>query len=298
MLTFQPITPEIRELITTYTLPGEYRDNNLSICNLCCWHFLNESSYTLIGKQLVIRFRYHDGNSIYTLPFGEGNTAETLEILHTEAQNNKQPLMFFGSSPYLQNELEKYFEQKFKYHCPRDHADYLYIHENLVTLRGKDYQPKRNHANRFRKKYDYQYLPLTPAIVPHCLDLAAKWCEEHDCQDDPNLQYEQQAMKFAMEHFETLALLGGALWVDNEIVAFTYGAPVNYDTFCVHIEKADTNFDGAYTVMNQEFASRIPEQFTYINREEDLGIPGLRKAKLSYSPALLLKKCRATLIEE
>lgn len=86
--------------------------------------------------------------------------------------------------------------------------------------------------------------------------------------------------------------------VDNEIVAFTYGAPVNYDTFCVHIEKADTNFDGAYTVMNQEFASRIPEQFTYINREEDLGIPGLRKAKLSYSPALLLKKCRATLIEE
>ena len=293
MIIFYPITPADKSLITSYTLLGEYRDNNLSICNLCSWHFLSESSYAILNHQLLIRFRDREGNPIYTLPFGEGDTTLTLDLLHQDAVANNQPLLFFGPTPFLREELEKYFQGRFEYTCPRDHFDYLYLREALAELKGKDYQPKRNHANRFRKKYSYTYTPLSPEILPHCLELAQKWCERHNCEEDRNLQLEQQAMQFAMEHFETLGLSGGALWVDHEIVAFTYGAPINYDTFCVHIEKANTDSDGAYTVINQEFASRIPHSFTYINREEDLGIPGLRKAKLSYSPALLLEKCRA-----
>lgn len=295
MITFKPILPEDKELITSFTLSGEYRDNNLSICNLCSWHSLSNSSYALVNQQLVIRFHYHNDNFIYTLPFGHGDTAETLELLHQETLLNDKPLLFFGSNPFLREQLETYFPRTFDYKCMRDHFDYLYDRNALAELKGKNYQPKRNHANRFRKKYSYQYQELIPSILPHCLELADKWCEEHNCDEDKNLQFEQEAMKFALEHYEALGLNGGALWVDNEIVAFTYGAPVNYDTFCIHIEKADTNFDGAYSVINQEFASRIPEHFTYLNREEDLGIPGLRKAKLSYYPALLLEKCRARL---
>lgn len=296
MITFKPIHPEDRKIITSFTLSGEYRDNNLSICNLCSWQAVSHSCFAIVNEQLVIRFHYQNESFVYTLPFGHGDTAQTLELIYQEALRQDRALFIFGSNPFLQKELETYFPRPFEYNCMRDHYDYLYYRAALAELKGKNYQPKRNHANRFRKKYDYQYQVLTPAVLPHCLELAEKWCEQHNCEEDKNLQYEQQAMRFAIEHYEALGLTGGALWVDNEIVAFTYGAPVNYDTFCIHIEKANTQFDGAYTVINQEFASRIPEHFTYLNREEDLGIPGLRKAKLSYYPALLLEKCRAVLI--
>lgn len=100
-------------------------------------------------------------------------------------------------------------------------------------------------------------------------------------------------MTYALNHFDELGLLGGALLVDGKVIAFTFGAPINHDTFGVHVEKADVNYEGAYTVINQEFASRLPEEFIYVNREEDLGIPGLRQAKLSYNPVILLEKSAA-----
>lgn len=294
MIPFQSVTPADKALLSSYILPGEYRDNNLSVCNLCSWHFASESSFTVLNRQLLIRFRTREGSPIYSLPFGEGDKAEIFRLLQEEARQQNEPLLFFGPPSLLKNELEKYTGLPFEYTCPREHFDYLYYRKDLAELKGKNYQPKRNHANRFRKKYPYCYQTLTPDILPHCLELAERWCMEHKCEESRELQYEQQAMKFALEHFEILGLTGGALWVENEIVAFTYGAPVNYDTFCVHIEKADTNFDGAYAVINQEFASRVEKHYIYLNREEDLGIPGLRKAKLSYYPVILLEKCRAS----
>jgi len=294
MIRFQPVTLADKDLIISYTLPGEYRDNNLSICNLCSWHFISESSYALLNHQLIIRFRTREGLPIYSLPFGKGETTSTIRLLEEEAHNNHQPLLFFGAQPFLKDNLKKYTHLSFEYTCNRDHFDYLYYRKNLAELKGNNYQPKRNYINRFRKKYpDYQYTPLTTEILPHCLKLAEKWCETHNCKENFNLQAEQQSMQFAIENFNALGLYGGALWFNQKIIAFTYGSSINYDTFCIHIEKADTRFDGAYTVINHEFASRIPEYYTYINREEDLGISGLRKAKLSYYPALLLEKCQA-----
>jgi hypothetical protein len=109
---------------------------------------------------------------------------------------------------------------------------------------------------------------------------------------------ERKALTYALRHFEELGLQGGMLRVEGKIVAFTYGMPINYDTFGVHVEKADTTFDGSYAMINYEFANHIPEQYIYLNREEDLGIEGLRKAKLSYHPVLRLEKFMAHLKEE
>ena len=144
--------------------------------------------------------------------------------------------------------------------------------------------------NKFKRTYNYKYTPLTVDLIPHCLELEEKWCEEHDCEDEESLINERKALNTALRNFDALGLVGGALWVDDEIVGFTYGAPVNHDTFAVHIEKADSRIDGSYSILNQEFARHIPEQYVYLNREEDLGIPGLRKAKLSYHPVILLEK--------
>jgi hypothetical protein len=128
-------------------------------------------------------------------------------------------------------------------------------------------------------------------MIPEGLELENKWIQaNHTLKNADALKYENRSMVFALNHFDALELLGGAIKIDNEIVAFTYGSPVNQYTFAVHVEKADTRFDGIFSVINREFVARIPEQYTYINREEDLGIPGLRKSKLSYQPTILLEK--------
>ena len=174
----------------------------------------------------------------------------------------------------------------------------LYLpEEDLTSLKGKKFQSKRNHINNFKKQNpDYEYLPITPDLVPHCLRLEHKWFKANDPESEgDDLTYERRSLTFALQNFEALGLTGGAIRVGTEIVAFTFGSPINHNTFGVHVEKADTSIDGAYAMINYEFANRIPEQYIYINREEDLGIEGLRKAKLSYQPVTILEKYMACL---
>lgn len=130
------------------------------------------------------------------------------------------------------------------------------------------------------------------------LELEAKWCKANDCDQQEGTGNERRALIYALNHFEELGLTGGILHVNGQIVAFTFGMPINKETFGVHVEKADTSIDGAYAMINYEFANHIPEQYIYINREEDLGIEGLRKAKLSYHPETILEKYMACLKEQ
>lgn len=179
---------------------------------------------------------------------------------------------------------------KFHFEADRDYADYLYLRTDLATLAGKKFQAKRNHLNKFRRTYtNYEYVPLTSNRIQECLDLEAEWCKVNNCDQHEGTGNERRALIYALHNFDALGLTGGILHVDGKIVAFTFGMPINQDTFGVHVEKADTTIDGAYTMINYEFANHIPEQYTYINREEDLGIEGLRKAKLSYQPVIVLR---------
>ena len=131
-----------------------------------------------------------------------------------------------------------------------------------------------------------------------CLWLLDKW-QEQAITKSPQLKsdYEKEktVIEFLFSHFEDLDLKAGAIKVEEKIVAFTIGSKINNETFDIHIEKADRNFEGAFAVINKEFVSRLDNNFKYINREEDLGIEGLRKAKLSYNPIKLIEKYIATL---
>ena len=168
----------------------------------------------------------------------------------------------------------------------------------LDALVGKKFQSKRNHVNKFKRTYNYEYTPITPDRIQECLDLEAEWCKANNCDQHEGTGNERRALVYALHNFEELGLTGGILHVDGKIAAFTFGMPINQDTFGVHVEKADTSIDGAYAMINYEFANHIPEQYVYLNREEDLGIEGLRKAKLSYQPAIILEKYVACLKDE
>ncbi len=293
MTEFKPITIHDKELITSYLLPTQEQDCDLSFANLCSWHFLTEASYAIFDRQLVIRFLHPEGFHEYFMPVGGDNLIPLVHQLEEFARAEQAPLCLRGSLPQLQTKLEQSFPTLFEYHTDRDYFDYIYLRQDLAELKGKHYQPKRNHVNKFNKEYQSVYEPLTPEVVPECLQFESQWCMKHGYIENENIKNERRALTFALHHFEDLNLHGAIIRIEGKIVAFTFGAPISSDTFGVHYEKADITIDGVYSAINQYFASHLPEHYIYLNREEDLGIPGLRQAKLSYHPAILLEKARA-----
>lgn len=294
-LPFKPITLEDKAIITSFTLPSDYRNCDFSFANMCSWRFLYDSEYAIAEGFLLIRFWIEDKSRVaYMMPVGRGDLGRALELLEADSLAAGHPLCMLGITPDAKEELEQALPGDFFYIPERDYFDYIYLRENLALLKGKKYQSKRNHINNFKKQYVYEYVPITPDIVPECLELECKWYRANRTEEDAEeLTDERRSLTYALHHFDALGLTGGAICVDGSLVAFTFGGPINHNTFGVHVEKADTNYDGAYTLINQEFAAHLPETFTYVNREEDLGIEGLRRAKLSYNPIILLEKSAA-----
>lgn len=171
----------------------------------------------------------------------------------------------------------------------RDNFDYVYNLKDLIHLQGRKYHSKKNHINKFLSQYDYVYEEITPSIVRECLDFEEEWCKKKD-SDNPELIAEQYAIKEALNNFEKLKLKGSVIKINGKVEAFTFGEALNDCTAVVHIEKANPDINGLYAVINQQFCLRELSGFKFINREEDMGIEGLRRAKESYHPVKLEKK--------
>ena len=295
MLSFRRLDIEDKLTVQKYTLRSKRRNCDLTFANLYSWRFLYLTEIAEYGGFLLFRF-YVDGELSYMLPVGEGDIKPVMEELMSDARMKGIPFVMYGVCKENCDELESLFPGKFVFTSDRDYSDYLYLRSDLSTLSGKKFQPKRNHINKFRNNYPgYEFKPLTCELIPECIKLESLWCRANNCSEDEALQNERKSMNAALRSFEELDIMGGVLTVDGKIVAFTYGAPVNNETFDTCVEKADTDYEGAYAMINHEFAKIIPEQYIYINREEDLGLEGLRKAKLSYQPYLLLEKYKLEL---
>ncbi|MCE9105837.1 DUF2156 domain-containing protein [Bacteroides pyogenes] len=295
MIPFKDITLADKDIITSFTLNSRRRNCDLSFSNLCSWRFLYNTQFAVVDDFLVFKF-WADDQLAYMMPVGNGDQKSILYKLIEDAGKEGQPFCMLGVCSDMRKELETVLPERFTFTEDRDYADYIYLRSDLSTLKGKKFQPKRNHINRFRNTYsDYEYIPITPDLIEECLKLEAEWCKANDCDQHEGTGNERRALVYALHNFEAIGLTGGILRVNGQIVAFTFGMPINHETFGVHVEKADTRIDGAYAMINYEFANHIPEQYVYINREEDLGIEGLRKAKLSYQPVTILEKHMACL---
>ena len=295
MISFKDITLADKDTITSFTMKSDRRNCDLSFSNLCSWRFLYDTKFAVVDNFLV--FKFWAGEQLaYMMPIGTGDLKAILRKLIEDADKEKQSFCMLGVCSNMRVDLETTLPSQFVFTEDRDYADYIYLKSDLSTLKGKKFQSKRNHINRFRNTYpDYEYTPITPDRIQECLDLEAEWCKVNNCDQQEGTGNERRALIYALHNFEALGLTGGILHVNSKIVAFTFGMPINHETFGVHVEKADTSIDGAYAMINYEFANRIPEQYIYINREEDLGIEGLRKAKLSYQPVTILEKYMACL---
>ncbi len=175
----------------------------------------------------------------------------------------------------------------------RANYDYIYTSEKLINLSGKKLQSKRNHINRFKaQQTDWKYISITenPAEAVRCKKMLQKWYDINKESSDESLEDDFKATSLFLDNFEAMKLKVGAIEVNGEIIAFSMGAHLNEDTFIVHVEKAFADIQGAYPLINQQFVLNEASEYTYINREEDMGLPSLRKAKLSYRPDILLEK--------
>ena len=172
----------------------------------------------------------------------------------------------------------------------RDHFDYVYLEKELVQLRGNKFHDKKNKINKFKSIYQYQYQTLTPALIEECIAFEDDWCEKRECGKYPGLEKEQCAILEMLNNFSALNIKGGIIRLDNRIVALTIGEKFLKDTMVIHIEKANADIPGLYQVINQEFLKHEAGGCTYVNREQDLGIKGLRSSKMSYNPLRFIKK--------
>lgn len=295
MIPFKEISIEDKKKVQSYTLESVRRNCDLSFVNLYSWRFLYHTQVAEMSGFLLIKF-YIDGHWVYMMPVGEGDLYPVLRALKEDAEKQAEVFSLLGVCAHMRADLEQAAPDCFDFTVDRDFYDYIYLRSDLMELKGKKYQPKRNHINKFVRTFpNYEYRELTPELVPECLQLAEVWCKQNETTEKERreLEDENKSLTDALLHFQELDLMGGVLHAEGRIVAFTFGAAINQNTFDVCVEKADVEVDGSYAMINNEFVKRIPERYVYINREEDLGVEGLRKAKLSYYPEILLEKWTA-----
>ena len=295
MIDFKDITIADKEVITSYIFPNECCNCEFSFSNLVSWRFLYNTKYAIVDDFLILRYHNHDAD-IFMMPIGNGNADGVVNKLIEEAHSQGMPFKMFAACHFVENQISDEMKERFILEPNRDNFDYVYYREELATLKGKKFQQKRNHVNRFMNTYpNWEYKSTTPELIKLCIEKENEWYDSNDDYKHQDIDNERQALLYAMNHAEEIGIKGGVLFVDGNIVAFTFGFPINHKTFGIHFEKADINYTGAFTVINQMFARDIPAEFEYINREEDLGIEGLRKAKTSYNPAFLITKGLITL---
>ncbi len=229
------------------------------------------------------------GPDCYLSPVGEGDLGAVIDAMEADSKERGIPYKLVSVAEPMIGRIETARPGKFTFsHDNQDSDDYIYLAEKLRTLSGKKLQSKRNLVNRFKAAYEnrWSYNDITPENTDEAFLFQLKWCKANGCDKDESLKGERFAITQTLENFEALGMKGGMLRVDNEVIAYTLGCRATEDMYIVQIEKADHNIPGAYQMINQQFVLRNCGDVKYVNREEDLGLEGLRKAKLSYHPVM------------
>lgn len=278
-------------------LSRKFKEDNKRACEFCfASTYLWKKVYPLKVADscgcAILKYIFED-DIYYAFPAGAGDKKNALAqiMLYEQAEGNRVKI-----SGILEDEKEmvlSWYPGRFVIEPDRDRSDYIYNTQDLMELAGRKYHSKRNHIARFKDNSSWNYEQLSSANTAECIQMNHIWKKKRVDKWDDLMQEEYDVVKEALIHFEELGLTGGVLRQDGQVIAFTLGEPLSDDTFVVHFEKAFPEIQGAYPMINQQFVLAECQGYKYVNREEDTGDEGLRKAKLSYHPAFLLDKYTA-----
>lgn len=287
---FKRVTLEERALIQSYFSKFPSRSCERTFGNTFLWSRYYPVTFAIIENTLVFHAEYDVG--CFSYPAGEPcDVKKAILVLKEYTQKQGMSLKFYHVTPEQFAQMEDWYPGMFTLETNRDYADYIYESEKLITLSGKKLHAKRNHINKFKATHEnWSYETMTMDNLEECFQMALRWRNENGCDEDEEKNAEICVTLNALRLFSELELVGGVLKVAGQVVAFTIGEPISDDTFVVHIEKAFADVQGAYPMINQQFIEHECKNYKYINREEDMGLEGLRKAKLSYQPSFLEEK--------
>ena len=281
---------EDKEIISSYFEKAPSRSCERTFVNVYLWSRHYKVKFAVIEDALV--FRDEGDGFAFSYPAGKDEAVKkALEALMEYCRERKCPFRLYNVTEEHFAQLCGWFPDRFQIRYDRDAADYVYETEKLATLAGKKLHGKRNHINKFKALYpDWSYESLNDDNVEECFQMALKWRNQNGCDDDAEKNAEMCVTLNSLRLYKELGLRGGVLKIGEKIAAFSVGEPLCSDTFVVHIEKAFPDIEGAYPMINQQFVLHECMDYTYVNREEDTGAEGLRKAKLSYRPVFMVEK--------
>jgi len=289
MIDFRDIKLEDREQAMGMICASGCHGADYSFANMYIWRHAYEPKIYFTPNRMLVAMFYGD-SAMYAYPKGGGDVTESVEMLLDDAHGRGHKLLIRGLTDKTLEEFLPLYGDRFEITEDRDNADYIYTAEKLCKLAGRKLSSKRNHIKHFEKNGDWHFDRITCENLPVAKAFVDEFYKE---KGDPSLADEAEAIEQMFEHYGALEFIGGLLYQNNEPVAFTAGTMLDDVVFDVHFEKALPGVEGAYTMVNREFANMVCEihpEIEAFNREEDMGIEGLRKAKESYHPDILLMK--------
>lgn len=295
------ITIESRLALEPYLRSFEYKASGLTFTSLYMWRNINHFSWQVIGDYLCIAGISHlelDQQEAFLFPpltktgtYEPTSLRKTIleakRIFEERGQTFQIRLLPFHMTDYIREA----FPTGLRCCEDRPNYDYVYLAKDLVELAGRQYHSKKNHLNYFHEHYTYQYVPLTSSMAEEAMEFIRAFNRRKQVPDYEQglLKMEEMAMEDVLNNLEEVGYLTGAILIDDQIQALSIGGFLGRNTVTVHVEKANTEFRGSYQAINNEYCKHLPDHIKYVNREEDMGIPGLRKAKLSYHPTELIE---------
>lgn len=261
-------------------------------------YLLRNKYSTKISRYKDFIIRKYSGKGArcgYTFPLGKGDIAKALAEIEKDAKECGERLQFAFITEEQKEVLENAMPARFCYSSDAGDSDYIYLRSELASLSGKAFHKKKNHFSKFVRTYpDYKYYEIGACNIYDAQKVADAWYYEHLQDEDASQLAEYKAIKEALDNFEELGLIGGIIYVNDSPCAMTIASKINENTVDVHFEKAVGEYalNGGYAAINKLFSEKL-DGVTWLNREEDIGIEGLRKAKLSYRPKIMLKKYSA-----
>ena len=295
------ITLEDRPILDAYLEGFDYKASGLTFTSLYMWRDINHFSWEIFGDYLCIAGISHleleNEEAFLFPPLTRDGTYEPAKLRETilwakEAFEAKGQKFQVRLMPFHMVELLRHaFSREMRFVDDRPNYDYVYLKKDLVELAGRTYHSKRNHLNHFKEHYNYEYGTLAPEDTEEVMAFIRDFNDRKDLPpyDRELLRMEETAMEDVLRNLDRVGYLTGAIRVDGALIAFCIGGRLGKKSVTVHVEKADTRYRGAYQAINNEFCLHLPPTVKYVNREEDMGLPGLRKAKLSYHPYKLIE---------
>lgn len=293
-LQFKPITIADRDMVERYRKAWDLRSSEYVFTNLFMWGAGEKIEIAEYNDTLYVLHKYEGAYGLFAPLTADRNAdyAAAVAVGREYMENSGMEVRFVALSGAL---IDAFRQSCPEYELKEDRSmfDYVYGAEELCFLKGKKLHAKRNHINQFQSNYKYSYISITSDMLAECMEVYCNWMDHKDT--DPVAVQEKLAIECVISNMEALGIVGGGIRIEDKLVAFTLGERIREDMALIYIEKADSDVIGLYSMINQQFVEHEWQDVKFINREEDMGLEGLRRAKLSYQPVELVEKFDAVL---